>query len=897
MSDIVDIGLSVDSRQVTRGTHALDKFGKESLAAERSTSQLNRTLSRGKVLFGAFAAAAVAAGAAYAIKKTLEFEQSIAELGAITGATGKDLAFLRDKSLEFGQTTTQSAVQVATAFKLVASAKPDLLENGAALASVTREVIKLAEAARIDLTTASQTVGGALNQFGADADQAARFVNVLAAGAKFGASEIADTAQALKVAGTVAAGAGLSFEQTTAAIEAMAKVALKGSLAGTGLRGVLLKLSTQSRDEFNPEVVGFTKALQNLAKAELSTAEKKKLFGQESITAANALIKEADALDTLTGKLTGTNTATEQATINTATLVGDFKRLQSAAEGLAISVGTKTNPAIRVFIQGITEIIVGMSKAERESNAYQASTDRLTLSVAETLDTIAGFARDLATPFLLVKEAVSAVINQFIALSRLQFRKALEEGAAGAAAMAKTLADASDPKIVNRFSNIAKELIRTRDELAKQKKVLADKTAAIKAEADAQEKANVQAEQSAKLQQKLSAILDSMARKLLVNKGLKQDILALDVLNFQQRGATAEQLLQFIALDKKIIAAQQMRIEMGKALGATMTSSVLVKARQDLIKAQEKLAETTLSQADADEHRQKTAQDLLALDVLTFQQRGATGDQLVELIGIKRELIAVEEAAIEQKRKQTELSAQAQRLNDLRTLQGNDPTAIAPDNELARLQETQDRKLAMIEDHNALVIQAQINAGMSLDTIRATFAKQEQDREKALTTFKIQQAASAFGQAANFMQNLTVIADKEGGAMFKIMKGFAVAQALMSTFVAANKALELGPIIGPIEAALITISGLARVRQILSTQPGATAGNTVGAGGTTNPGFTGGANNAGPPPVPVNQRNNPAPLAVHITINNPLGSEDWDKIFEENIQPAIERGTNRKVGV
>ena len=306
------------------------------------------------------AAATAAAAFAEAVNQTRKFDKQMSELSAITGATGKDLDLLRNKSIAFGAETTKSAAQVAEGFKLVASAKPDLLENAAALSAVTREVITLSEAANIDMAAAANTVGGSLNQFGATADQASRFVNVLAAGAKFGASAISDTAQAMKVAGTVASNAGLSFEQTNAAIQALAKVSLKGSQAGTGLRGVLLKLSTQSRDKFNPEIVGFTQAIQNLSKAHLTTAEKSKLFGQESITAANALIQEAGSLDTLTQKLTGTATAIEQATTNTNNWDGDIQRLNSQINTLALDIGTDLMPTVRSLTKSFTDGIEGV---------------------------------------------------------------------------------------------------------------------------------------------------------------------------------------------------------------------------------------------------------------------------------------------------------------------------------------------------------------------------------------------------------------------------------------------------------------------------------------------------------------------------------------------------------
>jgi len=361
MSDIVDIGLKVDSSSVKKGTGALNRFGRQAGKTERATDKMKRSIKRAGLAFAAMGAAAAAAGAAFTFNKIRDFGKAISELSAITGATGKDLDFLRQKSLEFGRTTTLTASQAAEAFKLIASAKPSLLENARALAAVTKQAIILSEASGVTLAESANTVGSALNQFSANADQATRFVNVLAAGAKFGASEINQTSIALRKVGVVAAQAGLSFEQTNTAIQLLAKGALKGEEAGTGLRGVFLKLTTQANREFNPAIVGIEKALKNLAKAQLSDREQKKLFGQESIVAAKLLIKEADSFGTLTDKLTGTDTALEQAKINTNNLDGDLKLLKSAVEGAALSFEKDFNPQLRDMVKLFTNAASGFT--------------------------------------------------------------------------------------------------------------------------------------------------------------------------------------------------------------------------------------------------------------------------------------------------------------------------------------------------------------------------------------------------------------------------------------------------------------------------------------------------------------------------------------------------------
>lgn len=290
------------------------------------------------------------------IEASKAFQKSMSDLSAITGATGEQLKLLEANARQIGATTSLSASQAAEAFKLIASAKPDLLESSAALNTVTRAAVTLAEAAGTTLPEAADTLGSALNQFGADASEANRYINVLAAGSKFGAAEVVDVAVALKNSGVAAASAGVGFETLNAAIQSLAAVGIKGGEAGTGLRNIILKLETDANQKLRPSVVGLTSALQTLANANESTAALTKRFGLENITAAQALLNNANSMAELEQKLTGTNTAYEQASTRVNNLDGDMKALSSATEALAISIGDKLNPAARDSAKFITEL-------------------------------------------------------------------------------------------------------------------------------------------------------------------------------------------------------------------------------------------------------------------------------------------------------------------------------------------------------------------------------------------------------------------------------------------------------------------------------------------------------------------------------------------------------------
>ncbi|KGT86250.1 tail protein [Erwinia typographi] len=289
------------------------------------------------------------------IQTSRQYGQALSDLSAITGATGAQLKTLDAAAQEMGRTTEYSASQAVEALKLMASAKPELLETADGLTKATNSALVLAQAAGSTLPDATKTLALSLNQFGAGAEQADRYINVLAAGAKFGASEISDTAAAIKNGGVAAAQAGIGFETLNAAIQVLASREIKGGEAGTALRNVILNLEKGTDKTLKPSVVGLSQALGNLAGKNLSTAQAVKVFGVENINAASILVDNRSKLDELTHSLTGTQTAHEQAAIRVNNLNGDLMGLTSAFEGLIIKVGQSGSGPLRSGIQAITE--------------------------------------------------------------------------------------------------------------------------------------------------------------------------------------------------------------------------------------------------------------------------------------------------------------------------------------------------------------------------------------------------------------------------------------------------------------------------------------------------------------------------------------------------------------
>lgn len=256
-----------------------------------------------------------------------------------------------------GLRVRQSAAEILDAFMLVGSAKPELLGDKEALKAVTEEAMRLQAAAKdITLNEAVDSLTLSLNQYGAAADQAGRFANVLAAGSKAGSANIASQSKAIRNAGTAAASANVPIEQTVALIETLAYRGIKDEVAGTGLKKFFLVLQTGA-DETNPKIVGLDKALENLKNKNMDAGAIKKMFGEEGFNTASVILQNTEMVKIFTAAVTGTNVAYEQAAINSDTAAAKLAQARNNMKLAAIDLGEKLNPALTVSTNMLSYVI------------------------------------------------------------------------------------------------------------------------------------------------------------------------------------------------------------------------------------------------------------------------------------------------------------------------------------------------------------------------------------------------------------------------------------------------------------------------------------------------------------------------------------------------------------
>jgi TP901 family phage tail tape measure protein len=345
------------------------------------------------------------------IDDTRAYGKALSELEAITGASGASLKDLETRAeglteivTEGGNKITNTATDILTAFKLVGSAKPEILGNAEALQSMTKEAIIFQKASGLELPEAVKFLTSTMSQFNAEASESGRYINAIAAGAKEGASEIPDVSAAIEEFGAGAKSANFSIEESVALVETLGDKMIKGGEAGTALRNILI--AVKAPESLGKEAQAALKAynvdmnllqdntksgserLRELSKIVNDATAMVTVFGKENVTAAEVLLRGTERFDQLTKSVTGTNEAYRQAAAMTNNLDNDIDNLKDTSTQLFGEFSRTGVPVIRQIIQGFISFLK---------------------SVKDNWDTIVGFTKGVSLAILTVSSYYATV--------------------------------------------------------------------------------------------------------------------------------------------------------------------------------------------------------------------------------------------------------------------------------------------------------------------------------------------------------------------------------------------------------------------------------------------------------------------------------------------------------
>lgn len=341
-----------------RAQETITNFQKKAKTIADSLESIGSKISSMGGKITAFETAAVGAISALGgsiIKTGAEFQQGMANVKAISGATTEELEQLTEKAKEMGAKTKFSASQAADAFSYMAMAgwKTQDMIGG------IEGIMNLAAASGEDLALTSDIVTDALTAFGMSASESGHFADVLAAASSNANTNVAMMGETFKYAAPVAGSLGYSCEDTAVAVGLMANAGIKASQAGTSLRQIMSRVgapvgkaakaleqlgisATDSEGNVKPlmeTMLDLRGAFSKLSAAE-KTSYAKTIAGADAYSGLLTIVNASEAdFNKLTNAVYNCDGVCESMaeTMNN-TLSGQFTILKSQIEGIQLVI-------------------------------------------------------------------------------------------------------------------------------------------------------------------------------------------------------------------------------------------------------------------------------------------------------------------------------------------------------------------------------------------------------------------------------------------------------------------------------------------------------------------------------------------------------------------------------
>jgi len=253
------------AEQIHRATGELNRFENELRQSNHELEQQgNRLLNFGNrmetlgnhlqnagmqigMVFGGMTYA-IGRGLKSAVTESMNFEQQMANIKAVSGSTGEEMKKLSELAINMGETTKYSSVQAGQGIE-------ELIKAGVSLTDIINGglegALNLATAGELELGEAAEIASTALNAFKADHLSVADAANILSGAANASATDVRELKYGLAASSAVAAGAGMTFKDTATTLAVFAQNGLKGSDAGTSLKTMLMRLNPSTKEAYN----------------------------------------------------------------------------------------------------------------------------------------------------------------------------------------------------------------------------------------------------------------------------------------------------------------------------------------------------------------------------------------------------------------------------------------------------------------------------------------------------------------------------------------------------------------------------------------------------------------------------------------------------------------------
>lgn len=356
-----------------------------------------------------------------AIEQAVEFESTMARVGAIAGASGNDLVKLSNTAREWGATTRYSANEVAEAMSYMGMSGWSATEITQGLEGV----LNLATVGCIDLAQASDFVTNGLQALGMSASQSNDFVDMLSATIVSSNTGVAQMQGAFENVAPIAGTLGISMSDLSVALGLMANQGVKAEKAGTALKNLLTNMSSPTE--------AMTKAIQkyNLEGAQKLITDGKLVEGiKEMKTQLEGLTasEKTSVITTIAGReaLSGVSALLNSSTndINSLKFAVDSSTKSSRAYAMSLGLIDEKTGEVKVDVNNLTkEQQKAYDQWQNFNSIMEETTDTMTLVGGSTTDLgaiIARFGEDASS------DKVNNVLDFFDKMENAQ-GKAIEK--------------------------------------------------------------------------------------------------------------------------------------------------------------------------------------------------------------------------------------------------------------------------------------------------------------------------------------------------------------------------------------------------------------------------------------------------------------------------------------
>ena len=363
-----------------------------------------------------------------AMKVGNEFESQMSRVQAISGATGDQLQMLTDQAMDLGASTSFSAKEAALGMEQLASAGFTVEEIYEAMPGL----LDLAASSGADLATASEIAASAVRGFGLEAADTSYVADLFAEAAARTNAQVEDMGQAMKYIAPVAHAMGLEIDETAAAVGILSDAGIKGSQAGTTLRGALTRLTKPTKDatavmeqygmsfyDANGNMLSMEGIIGQLEQGLSGLTQQQRnhalttLFGQEALSGMLVLLEAGpEKLAELTEGLNGAEgAAKEMADVMLDNTAGALEEFGGAIETAAINIQQILAPVVKNVVQWLTELVNTFNNLDKGTQSAIVAF----LGIAAAVGPVLLILSKLIGAFLSVKKYFSGIMTAFSA--------------------------------------------------------------------------------------------------------------------------------------------------------------------------------------------------------------------------------------------------------------------------------------------------------------------------------------------------------------------------------------------------------------------------------------------------------------------------------------------------